>query len=130
MIFTFTRSLTTRAALAALSLFFALFANANTAVVIPNADSLLQQAPEAAVLGYEFVASSDLEVTAIGILDEGSNGLSSPHTIAIWDDAGSVVFQLRFTTLLCFPFFPAIFPVTLAIINVTEYSFMTMRKAV
>ncbi|MEM7082503.1 MAG: VPLPA-CTERM sorting domain-containing protein [Pseudomonadota bacterium] len=69
-------------------------ANANTAVTVIGTDNLLQQPTGTAVLGYEFVAATDLTVTAIGILDAGSNGLSSPHTLAIWDDLGNVVIQL------------------------------------
>ena len=88
------KSLLTRSTLILLSLTAAWSASANLAVVIPDANSLLQQVPELSVYGYEFVSSSDLEVTSVGILDNSSDGLSSPHTIAIWDDTGTAVLQL------------------------------------
>ncbi len=83
-----------RAALVALGFCSALSVSANTAVTLPDADSLLQQPPGLSVLGYEFVSATDIEITSIGILDDGSDGLSSPHTVAIWDDSGNVVIQL------------------------------------
>ena len=89
-----TKFLLSRAALVVISLGAALSATANTAVVLPDVNSLLQQSSEVAVLGYEFVSLTDIEITSVGILDDSSNGLSSPHTVAIWDDTGSVVLQL------------------------------------
>ncbi|MFK8028714.1 MAG: VPLPA-CTERM sorting domain-containing protein [Gammaproteobacteria bacterium] len=94
MMFIFTPKLIVRALLAVPFLFFALLTNANTAVSIPDVDSLLQQPEEVSIYGYEFVASTMLEVTSIGILDDGSDGLSSPHTVGIWDSQGEFVFQL------------------------------------
>ncbi len=84
----------TRAALISISIGFAFTSAANTAVTLPDASSLLEQPQGLSVLGYEFVAATDIEITSIGILDDSSNGLSSPHTIAIWDDTGDVVIQL------------------------------------
>ena len=35
-------------------------------------------------------------LTAIGVYDAGSNGLSSPHTVAIWADDASIIAQELF----------------------------------
>lgn len=69
-------------------------AHANTAVSLPSTDNLLQTPTQLSVLGYEFVSSNDILLTSVGILDNASDGLSSPHTITIWDDAGNSVLQL------------------------------------
>lgn len=82
----------------ALTVMVAASASANTAVTLPDADSLLEAPPGLSVLGYEFVSSSSIEITSIGILDDSSDGLSSPHTVGIWDDAGNIVFQILVPT--------------------------------
>lgn len=94
MMLTYLRTALTKTALTAIVFTAAVSSEANTAVTLPDTDSLLQQTMGLSVLGYEFVASNDITLTAIGILDSASNGLSSPHTITIWDDTGAAVLQL------------------------------------
>jgi len=71
-------------------------ADAATAVAVPDSSTLPQVTPSASVLGYEFVSSQTLTLTALGIFDENNDGISSAHTVAIWDDAGNVVTQQLF----------------------------------
>lgn len=39
-------------------------------------------------IGYRFTTSGTLLVTALGVVDEGSNGLFGSHPVGIWTDGG------------------------------------------
>lgn len=70
--------------------------HAATAVQVFDSSTMQQEMPGLSVLGYEFVGEFDMMVTAIGIFDLGGDGISSPHTVAIWDDSGNVITQQLF----------------------------------
>lgn len=42
-----------------------------------------------AVVGYEFRISNSILIDALGVWDEGANGLSNNHTVGLWNFNGS-----------------------------------------
>jgi len=38
--------------------------------------------------GWDFTPNTSIEVTALGVFDSDSNGLSDPHEVGLWDDSG------------------------------------------
>ena len=97
MIFSFSIARLGKLILASLIL-FSPAALAASAVSIPSGTMLTQETPTNAVLGYEFVVANDTTVNSLGIFDQGSDGLSSAHSVAIWDEVGSLLVLQLFPT--------------------------------
>lgn len=71
-------------------------ATAAIGVVLPGGMTSSTDIPTNTVHGYEFIPNVNIVLNAIGVYDAGSNGLSSPHTVAMWADDGSIITQELF----------------------------------
>lgn len=71
-------------------------AHAATGVVLPGGMTSSSEMPTNSVHGYEFIPNVNILLNAIGVYDAGSNGLASPHTVAVWADDGSIIAQELF----------------------------------
>jgi len=48
-------------------------------------------------VGWQFNVTSTVIVTALGIMDIGSNGLTDQHIVGLWDNGGSLLAQTTIT---------------------------------
>jgi len=83
-----------------LALFGGLCANASTVAAVQTANGssftwrLTIGADQSATIGWSFVVGpQNLELTALGIYDGGSDGLETPHAVGIWSSAGTLLEQ-------------------------------------
>lgn len=82
-------SLITRPRVAALLISIAITANANNLITDPGPGPVTT-ATGSMTLGYSFSTGSNvIEVTGLGIWDQGQDGLANPHTVGLWDVGGS-----------------------------------------
>lgn len=51
-----------------------------------------------ATVGWQFSASSPLNVTALGFWDQGSNGLVNAHDVGIWNSSGTLLASTTITS--------------------------------
>ncbi len=42
-------------------------------------------------LGFEFIANHDIELVSLGFFDDGADGLTDSHDVAIWDSSGNLI---------------------------------------
>ena len=67
------------------------YGRANTIITNPG-PGVVGTSGGSSTFGFDFtVGSAPIELTALGLWDENSDGFTNPHSIGLWDSSGTLL---------------------------------------